>query len=146
MSSTWLSQVIADDVAELQLRAEVVRVAVDGEAERQRPGQQAGRVRACSGPTHPRARSTGRPCRSEVLDKRGLGRIAQELCERPFAVVVVLAFQVDDGLPFHVRLAGEDEDLERFRRIGLSRSTGNDGCREKKSAGYRGVRTSVILF
>jgi len=53
----------------------------------------------------------------EVLDEGCLGRVIEQGVERALAVVVVLAVEVRDGLPFHVRLAGEDEDLDRLRRV-----------------------------
>ena len=68
-----------------------------------------------------------------MLDERGLGRVVQERCERALAVVVVLAVEVRDGLPFHVRLAGEDEHLDRLRRaIGPNLGTGAENQRREQ--------------
>ena len=107
---------IADDVAELQFGAEVVLVAIDAEAQRQRPGQERFLLALVANP-HVVAHRPLALVGLEVLDERGLGRVLEQGVERAFAVVVVLAVEVHDGLPFHVRLAGKDEHLEGLRFV-----------------------------
>jgi hypothetical protein len=51
---------------------------------------------------------------AEVGEGCGFGWVGEEGGEGAFAVVVVLAGEVDDGLAFHVGLACEDEDFKRF--------------------------------
>src|SRR5436190_1035434 len=59
--------------------------------------------------------------------------VAQDMAKlqlRPEMVLV--AVEVRDCLPFHVGLAGEDEDLDRLRRIRRA-AAGNAPCQQKSS-------------
>src|SRR5262245_5648338 len=83
-----IGEVVAQDVPELQLRSEVVLVAIDGEAHRQWPGQQ-GPLFALITDPYVLADGPISVVVLEMLEKRGFVRVAHQEVERPFAVVVV---------------------------------------------------------
>lgn len=128
-------EVVAEDVAELQLRTEVMLAAVDGEAHRERPGKQRLLLALVA---HPHILADGPALLAlEVLDQRSLVRIGEQGGEGALAVVVVLAGQVRDGLPLHVRLAGQDEHFHRFGRLGCAtevQGTAEQGCGYEKQS------------
>ena len=101
-------------MAELQLRSEVMLIAIDGKAERERAGEQRPVFTLIA---HPDVVAHGpfSVSRPEVLEPRGLGRIAQQRGQRAAAPVVILPREVGDALAFHVRLAGEDEYFDPLR-------------------------------
>lgn len=107
---------IADHVAKLQFWTEVVQVAVDAEAQGQRPGEER-LIFALVPDPHVVADGPIALVILEVAHEPGLGRIAEQGAESAFSVVVVAAVEIDDGLALHVRLPGKDEHLDRLGRL-----------------------------
>ena len=156
-------------MSELQFRPEMVLVAVHAETHCQWPGDERPLFSLVADPdvvAHRPAALLG----LQMLNDRGLGRVFEQGGECAFPVVVILAVEVHDGLPFHVRLTGQDEHLHRpglvggpsVRNAGDCKKSEENGAasgqhvkglesaRERREEGGRSVRgatdTSSIFF
>ena len=132
---------IAEDVTELQLGAEVV-LAIRIETHPQRTGFQRTSLHLvmdpniiAHGPLAVRA--------DEVLEERSLFLIFQEELQSPLAVVVVLPIEVSDRLSLHVGLPSQNEDLHRrcwLSGAGHARAEGQY-CHNQQQAGSHSSRS-----
>ena len=117
-------------MSELQLGAKVMLAPVGSETKRERPSLEWARLRLEAYPDIV-ANDPFSLLIAQVAESRRPRGVGEQRIECPFAVVVVLAFEIGDTLTLHVRLASQDEDLKRQRGIG--RSSGRDGDSEKRS-------------
>ena len=115
-------------ITELQLRPKVMHVTIDRETKAQRAAQQ-WRVLALVADPHVIAHDPLAIRVHEMLEERRLRRVAHQLRESSFPLVVILSIEIHHPLPFHVRLAGKDEDFHWLGRCdGVER-----GAEEAKS-------------
>ena len=69
----------------------------------------------------------------EMPEHGRLGRVAHQLNQRAFALVVILSFEVHHRLAFHVVLAGQDKHLERFQSRSVREPSHQDqNCSEQR--------------
>ena len=121
-------------MAELQLRAEVVHVAIDREPDPERASQQRAAFALIADP-HVVAHGPLAVGTLEMLEHRALDRIVDERGQRAAALIVILAGQIHHRLAFHVGLPGQDEHLHRalaglLEGFASSTRRGQDGFTE----------------
>ena len=130
-------EVIADDLPEGELGAEVMGAAVDGVTDPEGAGQQ----RLALADVADEDAVTGAPGAVGVpqpVEPRRVRGMGEQRREGSLAAVVVLAGKIRDRLPLHVRLAGEHEDASHRARsgpvradLGRERDDGGEGHRQQ---------------